>query len=361
MSRIYNFNPGPATLPLEVLEQAREELPDYQGLGMSVMEISHRSKDYEAINSEAEARIKKLAGVGEDYRVLFVQGGASLQFAQVPLNFSHSGKVPNYILTGSWSDKALSEANKVGPTHVAASTKDAKYTRIPRGDEIQIGDNAAYVHITTNNTITGTQWHTLPDVGDAPLIADASSDILSRPFPAERFAMLYAGAQKNLGPAGVTVLLLRESLMEQESAEIPVFLRYSTHAKADSLYNTPPAFGVYMVNLVTRWIEKGGGLPAMEQHNQQKAQLLYSAIDESGGFYHSPIAADSRSMMNVVFRLPSEDLEKQFISEASAAGMIGLKGHRSVGGIRASIYNAMSIEGCEALTSFMGEFARTHG
>jgi phosphoserine aminotransferase len=363
MGRIYNFNPGPATLPLHVLEQAQQELTDYQGLGMSVMEISHRSKDYEAINNEAEARIKRLSGVGDDYRVLFLQGGASLQFAMLPMNFLHSGKVADYILTGSWSEKALSEAKRLetGATHIAASTKEEKYTRIPRSDELQVSDNAAYVHITSNNTITGTQWHTLPEVGDVPLVADASSDILSRPFAANRFALLYAGTQKNLGPAGVTVVLVRESWLEQASSDIPAFLQYTTHAKANSLYNTPPAFGVYMVNLVTRWIEESGGLEAMEQHNQQKARLIYNAIDASDGFYRSPVAADSRSLMNIVFRLPSEDLEKQFISAAAAEGMIGLKGHRSVGGIRASVYNAMSQEGCQALASFMGTFAQQHG
>jgi phosphoserine aminotransferase len=363
MSRVYNFNPGPATLPLPVLEQAQQELLDYHGLGMSVMEMSHRSKDYEAINNEAEARIKRLAGVGDDYRVLFLQGGASLQFAMVPMNFLHGGKVGNYILTGSWSEKALSEATRLesGPTHVAASSKDEKYMRIPRSDELQLSDNPAYVHITTNNTIAGTQWHTLPEVGDVPLVADASSDILSRPFPADKYALVYAGAQKNLGPAGVTIVLLRESWLQEAATSIPAFLQYSTHAKANSLYNTPPSFAVYMVNLVTKWIEDNGGLSATEERNQQKAQVIYSAIDMSGGFYRGPVAADSRSMVNIVFRLPSEELEKQFLSEATSAGLVGLKGHRSVGGIRASLYNAMSLEGCEALAAFMQDFVQQHG
>ncbi len=361
MSRVYNFNPGPATLPLPVLEQAQQELLDYQGQGMSVMEISHRSKPYEAINSEAEARIKRLCGLADDYRVLFLQGGASLQFAMVPLNFLHGAAVGNYVLTGSWSEKALGEAVKIGATHVAASTREEHYTRIPRADEIQLSEGAAYVHITTNNTIVGTQWHTIPDFDAVPLIGDASSDILSRPFPAEKFALLYAGAQKNLGPAGVTVVLVRQSLMEQENSAIPAILRYSTHAKADSLYNTPPAFNVYLLNLVTRWIEENGGLEAMEQRNQQKAQCIYSAIDESGGFYRSHIAADSRSLMNIVFRLPSEEFESQFVKASAAAGMVGLKGHRSVGGIRVSIYNAMTMEGCQALADFMQTFVQQHG
>jgi phosphoserine aminotransferase len=281
----------------------------------------------------------------------------------VPMNFLHSGKVANYILTGSWSEKALNEATRmeIGATHVAASTRDEKFTRIPRTDEIQLSDNPAYMHITSNNTIAGTQWHTIPDFGEVPLIADASSDILSRPFPASNFALIYAGAQKNLGPAGVTVVLIRQSLLDQTPASVPAFLTYATHAKANSLYNTPPAFAVYMLNLVMNWIEEQGGLEAMEQHNQQKAQRIYSAIEENSGFYSSPVAADSRSLMNIVFRLPGEELEKQFISEAAAAGMIGLKGHRSVGGIRASLYNAMSLEGCQALASFMNEFVKKHG
>ncbi len=363
MHRIYNFNPGPGTLPLPVLEQVQQELPDYQNQGMSVMELSHRSKAYEAINNEAEARIKRLVGVGEGYRVLFVQGGASLQFAMVPLNFLHSGAVADYVLTGSWSDKALAEANRLetGTTHVAGSTKDEKYTRIPREDELQLSKSPAYVHVTTNNTIVGTQWHTLPDFGDTPVIADASSDILSRPFPANQFALMYAGAQKNLGPAGVTILLLRESLLEQAAAGIPAFLQYATHLKAGSLYNTPPTFGVYMVNLVAGWIEDNGGLEGMEQRNQHKARLIYDTIDTSNGFYRSPVAVDSRSLMNIVFRLPSEDLESQFIAQASKEGMVGLKGHRSVGGIRASLYNAMTVEGTQALASFMQQFAASHG
>lgn len=361
MSRVYNFNPGPATLPLPVLEQAQQELLEYQNQGMSVIENSHRGKTYEAINSEAEARFKRLSEVGDDYRVLFLQGGASLQFAMLPMNFLHSGTEGNYVLTGSWSEKALSEAKKVGATHIVASTKEDKYTRIPRVDELQPGSNPAYVHITTNNTIAGTQWHTLPSFGEVPLVADASSDILSRPFPAKKFSLIYAGAQKNLGPSGVTVVLIRESLLSQCNPDIPAFLRYETHAKANSLYNTPPVFNVYMVNLVLGWIEENGGLNAMEERNQQKAQCIYSTVEDSSGFYNSPIAADSRSLMNIVFRLPSEELEQRFISEAAREGMVGLKGHRSVGGIRVSLYNAMTMEGCQALAAFMRQFAQQNG
>ncbi len=361
MNRVHNFNPGPSTLPLAVLEQAREELLDYHGLGMSVMEISHRSKDYEAINSEAEARIKRLMGLGDDYRVLFIQGGASMQFATVPLNFLPAGATADYLLTGSWSVKAQKEAQNIGTTHVAATTKGENFCRVPRADEIQLSDAPAYVHITSNNTIVGTQWHSWPDVGNAPLIADMSSDILSRPIDASKFALMYAGAQKSIGPAGVTVVIMRQSLIDQGSQSIPTIFRYATHAEADSLYHTPPVFGVYMVNLVLGWIEEQGGLEALGKRNQQKAQTIYDAIDRSGGFYRPHAELESRSLMNITFRLASEDLEKQFITQATKAGLIGLKGHRSVGGIRASIYNAMTPEGCSALASFMDEYARTNG
>lgn len=361
MGRVYNFNPGPATLPLPVLEQVQQELLDYQGLGMSVLEISHRSKEYEAINSEAEARIKRLLGVGDDYRVLFLQGGASLQFAMLPLNFLGTGQVANYILTGSWSEKALEEATKLGATHVAASTREEHYMRIPRTDEIQLSAAPAYVHITTNNTIFGSQWHTLPDVGAVPLVADASSDFLSRPLAASKFALIYAGAQKNFGPSGVTMVLVRQSWLDQGAKNLPAILRYSTHAKNNSLYHTPPTFAVYMVNLVAGWIEEQGGLSAIEERNQRKANILYGVIDGSNGFYSNPVAPDSRSLMNVIFRLPNEALENQFVKAATAAGLVGLKGHRSVGGMRASIYNAMSVEGCEALADFMRAFAQQPG
>ncbi len=368
MSRVYNFNPGPATLPLPVLEQAQQELVDYQGRGYSILEASHRSKEYEAINGQAEARLKALLGLGEAYRVVFLQGGASLQFAMLPMNFLTPGSIANYILTGSWSEKALKEAEKVAASlnvqpgvHVAASTSAENYRRVTRADEIHLSEQPAYVHITTNNTIYGTQWHTLPDVGDVPLVADMSSDILSRPLAADKLALFYAGAQKNLGPAGVTVVVLREAWLEQAAKTAPTILRYATHVSNDSLYNTPPAFAVYLLNLVLGWIEDQGGLTAMGQHNDAKAQLIYAAIDQSNGFYQGHAEQDSRSLMNITFRLPDEALEKQFVSEASAAGMLGLKGHRSVGGIRASVYNAMPLEGCRTLADFMADFARRNG
>ncbi len=367
MGRIYNFNPGPAVLPLPVLEQAQSELIDYRGAGMSVMEMSHRSKDYEAINADAEARVKRLLGLGEDYRVLFVQGGASLQFAMLPLNFLPAGATADYILSGSWAQKAIDEATKVGAVNIAATMKEERYTRMPAADEIALSEQPAYVHITSNETIQGVQWTQFPDVGAAPLVSDMSSDIMSRPFDAGKFALIYAGAQKNIGPSGVAVVIIRQSWIEQAAttlpggATLPAILRYATFAKNNSLYNTPPSFAVYMVNLVLGWIEDQGGLAAIEQVNRQKADLIYAAIDGSDGFYRGHAALESRSMMNVTFRLPSEDLEKQFVSEAKAAGMVGLGGHRSVGGIRASIYNALTLEACQALAGFMSEFVQKNG
>ncbi len=361
MSRVYNFSPGPATLPLPVLDHARQELLNYQGTGVSILETSHRSKEFEAVISQAEERFKQLLGLGDDYRVLFLQGGASLQFAMIPYNFLPTGATADYILTGSWATKACNEAQKLGQVHVAATTKADTFNRIPNSDEITLSDSPAYVHICTNNTLYGTQWHTLPDTGGAPLVADMSSDILCRPLEANKFGIIYAGSQKNLGPAGVTVVIMRQSLIDQCPEHLPVILNYATHAKANSLYNTPPAFPIYMVNLVLGWIEEQGGLPAMEQRNTQKAQAIYDVLDNSNGYYRPHAAKDSRSLMNITFRLPDEDKEKKFISEAASAGMVGLKGHRSVGGVRASIYNAMSLEGCQALASFMETFMSKNG
>lgn len=361
MTKVYNFNAGPAILPRPVLERAQQELLDYQGRGISVMEMSHRSKEYEAINAEAEARFKRLLKLDESYRVLFIQGGASLQFAMVPLNFLPANGTVDLLMTGSWSEKAKEEAAKIGKVHEAASTEAENYCRIPRPEEIHLSDNPAYVHMTSNETIHGVQWHDWPEVGERPLVADMSSDILSRPFDATKFDLIYAGAQKNLGPSGVTAVLIRQSWMETAAKTPPTMLRYVTYAKNNSLYNTPPSFGVYLLNLVLGWIEDSGGLEGMAQRNERKASAIYAAIDNSGGFYRGHAAPDSRSLMNVTFRLPSEALEKQFVTEATAANMIGLAGHRSVGGIRASIYNAMDQEGCEALASFMQEFARRNG
>lgn len=358
MGSVHNFNAGPAMLPVPVLEQVQAELRDYQGRGMSIMEMSHRSKEYEAINAQAEERFKRLLGVGEGYRVLFVQGGASTQFAMVPMNFLPAGQTADFLMTGLWAEKAYEEAAALGQAHIAASTKEGNYRRVPRQEEIQFSDNSAYVHLTSNETIQGIQFHTIPDVGDRPLVADMSSDILSRPLDAKKFALIYAGAQKNLGPSGVTAVLLRESWLASANKKVPTMLRYNTHVKNNSLYNTPPSFGVYMLNLVLGWIENLGGLSAMAQRNEQKAKFLYDAIDGSNGYYRGHAEPNSRSLMNVTFRLPSEELEKKFVSEAQKAGMVGLAGHRLVGGIRASIYNAIGPESCQALASFMNDFAR---
>jgi phosphoserine aminotransferase len=358
MSIVYNFNAGPAMLPPPVLEQVQAELRDYQGRGMSIMEMSHRSKEYEAINSQAEATFKRLLGLGDGYRVLFVQGGASTQFAVVPMNFLPPGGSADYLVTGAWAEKACEEAAALGKAHIAASTKEGDYRRVPRPSEIRLSPSPAYVHLTSNETIQGVQWPTFPDVGDRPLVADMSSDILSRPFDAGRFSLIYAGAQKNLGPSGVTAVVLREAWLAKANKNVPTMLRYATHVKNNSLYNTPPSFGVYILNLVLQWIEKSGGLAAMGERNARKAALLYDAIDRSNGFYRGHAEPEARSQMNVTFRLPSEALEKQFVSEALAAGMIGLAGHRSVGGIRASIYNAIGLKECEALAAFMKDFAR---
>ncbi|MGQ9780520.1 MAG: 3-phosphoserine/phosphohydroxythreonine transaminase [Bacillota bacterium] len=357
-ARVYNFNPGPATLPLPVLEEIQRDLLDFAGTGMSVLEVSHRSKEYEAVHLETEAMLKELLGLGEDYRVLFLGGGASLQFAMVPLNFLPAGATADYILTGSWSEKAYEEAARLGHVHIAASAKDTNYDRIPAPEEIKLSPNPAYVHITSNNTIYGTQWATLPSFGGIPLVADMSSDLLSRRFDATKFALIYAGAQKNLGPAGVTVVIIRRDMLEKVPQNLPVMLRYDIHAKNNSLYNTPPAFAVYTMMLVLRWVKAQGGLEAIEARNREKAALVYAAIDESGGFYRGHARPEARSMMNVTFRLPNEELEKAFLAEAKAAGLVGLKGHRSVGGMRASIYNAMPVEGCRLLSEFMRDFAR---
>jgi phosphoserine aminotransferase len=358
MSPVFNFNAGPAMLPPSVLEQVRGELRDYHGTGMSIMEMSHRSKEFEAINAGAEAAFKRLLGVGDGYRVVFVQGGASTQFAMVPMNFLPAGRGADYLVTGAWGEKACAEASALGAARVAASTKADGYRRVPRPDEISLSAEPAYVHLASNETIHGTQWHSFPDVGNRPLVADMSSDILSRPFDAGRFALVYAGAQKNLGPAGVTAVLLRESWLASANKNVPTMLRYATHVKNNSLYNTPPTFGIYVLGLVLQWIEGLGGLPAMAERNTAKARIVYDAIDRSGGFYRGHAEAESRSLMNVTFRLPSEALEKKFATEALAGGMIGLAGHRSVGGIRASLYNAVPSEACQALASFMDDFAR---
>lgn len=359
-ARVYNFNPGPATLPLPVLEEIQRDLLDFNGTGMSIMEISHRSKEYEAVHEETEAALKEILGLGADYRVLFLGGGASMQFDMVPMNFLPAGASADYIVTGNFAERACEEAMKVGQVNVAANTKDSNHNRIPAPGEIRLSPNPAYVHITSNNTIFGTQWRTLPSFGAIPLVADMSSDILSRRFDAAKFALIYAGAQKNLGPAGVTIVIIRQDMLAKVPDTLPAMLRYDIHAKNNSLYNTPPGIAVYTTMLVLRWLKKEGGLEAIERRNEEKAALVYAAIDGSNGFYNGHAVPEARSLMNVTFRLPNEDLEKAFASEAAKVGLVNLKGHRSVGGMRTSLYNAMPVEGCRRLAQFMREFQQSH-
>ncbi|HKF59039.1 MAG TPA: 3-phosphoserine/phosphohydroxythreonine transaminase [Blastocatellia bacterium] len=358
--RIYNFAAGPAVLPLPVLEEVRDNLLSLPGVGMSILEISHRSKVFEEILNQTVSDIKSLAGIGDDYHVLFIQGGASMQFSMVPMNILPASGSADYIMTGAWSKKAAKEAQKVSKVNIAASTESEGFKRVPAQNEIKLDPAAAYVHITTNNTIFGTEWRQEPDAGSVPLVADTSSDMFSRPIEVNRYGLIYAGAQKNLGPAGVTLVIIRDDLLKRSPQGLPTMMDYNTYAKENSLYNTPPTFAIYIVGLVMRWIKNQGGLTEIGRRNEEKARVLYDQID-STGFYRGHAKADSRSQMNVTFRLPSEELEKQFVSEATRAGLDGLKGHRSVGGCRASIYNAFPLEGVQALVSFMKEYERTHG
>ncbi len=355
--RIYNFNPGPAVLPLPVLEEIQSELLNYKGSGMSVMEISHRSSWFDDILNDAVERAKRLLGVGERYHVLFIQGGASLQFAMIPMNFLPEGKSADYVNTGTWSTKAIKEAQiQSKPHQVVASSEDRDFAYIPK--DIAFTKDAAFAHITSNNTIKGTQWSRFPDTNGVPIVSDMSSDIFSRPLDMEKFGMIYAGAQKNIGPSGICMVIVRDDLLGLIPEGLPSMLDYSTFMKKNSLYNTPPTFAIYSVQLVLKWIEETvGGLEAMDQRNREKANLLYDAMDASS-FYTGTADTDSRSLMNVTFRLPSEDLEKKFIAEAEKAGLAGLKGHRSVGGCRASIYNAMPVEGVRTLVDFMKSFEK---
>jgi phosphoserine aminotransferase len=359
--RIYNFSAGPAVMPEPVLAEAQRDLMALPGVGMSVLEISHRSKVFEEILAKTVADIRTLAGIPEGWHVLFVGGGASLQFSMVPMNLLPAGGSADYIVTGSWSQKAVKEAKRVGNVSIAATTESENFARIPSPSELKLDPSAAYVHFTTNNTIFGTQFPSDPATGSVPLVADASSDIFSRPVDVKKYGLIYAGAQKNLGPAGATLVILRDDLLARSPATLPTMLNYNTHAKENSLYNTPPSFAIYLVGLVAKWLLAEGGLAAMAKRNEEKAKLIYDAIDGSGGFYKGHAAAADRSWMNVTFRLPSEDLEKSFVAEATKQGLDGLKGHRSVGGIRASIYNAFPEEGVDALVGFMSDFQRARG
>ncbi|MDQ2937852.1 MAG: 3-phosphoserine/phosphohydroxythreonine transaminase [Acidobacteriota bacterium] len=360
MERIHNFSAGPAILPVPVLEEAQRDMLSLPGIGMSVMEISHRSKTFDEIFGRAESGLRELLGVSDDYHVLFLQGGASLQFSMIPMDFLPQDGRADYIITGSWGKKALKEARRAGTANVAATMADGGFTRVPGHDELKLDPKAAYVHITTNETIEGVEWKQEPDVGEVPLFADASSDILSHPISVDRYALIYAGAQKNMGPSGVTLVIIRDDLLKQIPDGLHTMLDYRTHVENKSLYNTPNTWGIYLISLVCKWLKDKGGLGGMQRENEKKAGLLYDAID-STDFYRGHADPDSRSIMNVTFRLPSEELEKKFTSEATAQGMDGLKGHRSVGGIRASIYNAFPLAGVEALVGFMKEFERKNG
>jgi phosphoserine aminotransferase len=361
-NQVFNFSAGPAVLPAPVLEQIQAELIDYHGCGMSVLEMSHRSKEFMAIRDKAEAGLRQVMAIPADYAVLFLQGGASLQFAMVPLNLYLQGNPVDVIHTGAWTAKAIEELEKVAAYHIAASTEAEKFRRLPTPAEINFTENASYVYLASNNTIFGAQWRDFPQTGDIPLVADMSSDILSRPVDVSQFGLIFAGAQKNLGPAGVTVVILRPELAERAPKTYPTMLQYRTHIKNQSLYNTPPTFAIYVIGLVMDWLQAQGGLPAIERHNEAKAQILYDAIDRTG-FYTCPVLAKDRSRMNVVYRIKDGDetLEKRFLEEAAAAGFKELKGHRSVGGLRASLYNAQSLAAVEALVDFMNTFEARYG
>ncbi|HEU4710604.1 MAG TPA: 3-phosphoserine/phosphohydroxythreonine transaminase [Pyrinomonadaceae bacterium] len=358
--RIFNFSAGPAVLPVPVLEEAQRDLLSLPGVGMSVMEISHRSKTFDEIHARAESGIRELLSIPDNYRILFLQGGASLQFSMVPMNFLPADGIADYILTGSWGKKALKEAKRTGNVNVAATMADGGFTRVPGNEEISLTPSASYVHITSNETIEGVQWKHEPDTGSVPLVCDASSDILSRAIPVDKYGLIYAGAQKNIGPSGVTLVIIRDDLLQHIPDGLHTMLDYRTHVENNSLYNTPNTWGIYIISLVCKWIKDKGGIAGMEKENDDKARLLYEAIDATD-FYRGHADADARSAMNVTYRLPSEELEKKFTSEATAQGLDGLKGHRSVGGIRASIYNAFPRAGVEALVSFMKEFERKNG
>lgn len=357
MSRATNFFAGPSVLPEEVFQEIADQMVDYKGTGLSLMETSHRSATYDEVHNGAVDLMKELFSIPDNYKVLFLGGGATLQFSMIPLNFLGEGNRADYTLTGTWSKKAADDAAKIGTVNAVFDGKESSYTSLTDASNLKPSEGARYLHMTSNETIGGIQWKNWPNTGDVPLICDMSSDILSRPVPIEKFGMIYAGAQKNLGPAGATVIIIRDDLVAKCPDNLTAYLNYKIHADKNSLYNTPPVFSVYAINLVLKRMKAMGGLDAMAAHNQKKSEMLYSVIDSSNGFYSSPVDRNFRSDMNVVFRLPSEELENKFIAEATAEHMYGLKGHRSVGGCRASIYNSMTIEGVEKLTSFMKNFA----
>lgn len=356
MYRALNFNAGPAALPEEVLKEAEKSMLNFGNTGMGIMELSHRSSEYQAVHDQAITSLRRLLAIPDDFEVLFIQGGASLQFSMVPMNLLGKDQAAHYVLSGSWSEKALKEADKIGETVISASSKDQKYSFIPKYSQDEIPDNAAYLHITSNNTIYGTQWQSFPSNKKTPVVADMSSDILSRPLKVDQFDLIYAGAQKNLGPSGVTVVIIRKELLKRSSEMLPVMLNYNTFANNNSLYNTPPTLSIYLLSLVLQWAEQIGGLEQIEKANEMKAKMLYDVIDESEGFYIGHAHKNSRSRMNVTFNLQSEDLSREFQKQAKEAGFVGLGGHRSIGGCRASIYNAVPEHHVEKLAAFMKAF-----
>jgi len=360
MDRIFNFSAGPAALPQAVLEQARDELVNWHGSGMSVMEMSHRGKEYMSIQAEAEADLRELMGIPANYKVLFLQGGASTQFAMIPMNLLRGKVSADYLNTGEWSKKAIKEAKKYGGVNVVASSEDKNFTYAPTQDAWKLDPNAAYVHFTPNETIGGVEIFWTPDTGSVPLVADMSSNILSRPIDVTKYGLIYAGAQKNIGPAGLTIVIVRDDLLGQTVAGTPTMFDYKIHGDNDSMYNTPPTYAIYIAGLVFKQLKAKGGIAAMEATNRAKAKLIYDALDASS-FFHSPVARENRSLMNIPFTLKDAALDEEFLKGAKARGMVQLKGHRSVGGMRASIYNAMPVEGIQALVDWMKEFEKLHG
>ncbi len=356
--RAFNFYAGPATLPTEVLETAQAELLNYKGTGISILEISHRSKEYDAVINDATSLVHEVFGVPEEYKVLWLQGGASTQFYMVPANILLPGKGADFVNTGVWAKKAIKEAKLYGDVNVVASSEDRNFCYIPK--DLKFNQDASYVHIASNNTIFGTQWQTYPDTGEVPLVCDMSSDIMSRELDVKKFGMIFAGAQKNMGPAGVTLVIVREDLMERTPEDLPTMMKYKTHADKNSMFNTPSCFAIYISKMVLEWLKSNGGVAGIEARNREKGAMIYDAIDNSNGFYKGHADPDSRSLMNVTFRLPTEELEAQCVQDGLARGLVGLKGHRSVGGMRASIYNAMTVQGVKTLCEFLKEFQESH-
>jgi phosphoserine aminotransferase len=354
VNRAFNFYAGPATLPLPVLRRAQAELLDYRGTGVSILEISHRAKEFDDIMNDACALVHEIFGVPDDYKVLWLQGGASSQFYMVPANIMHMGKGADFVNTGTWSKKAIKEAKLYGEVNIVASSEDRNFCYIPK--DLKFNSDASYVHLASNNTIFGTQWQTYPDTGEVPLVCDMSSDIMCRAVDVKKFGIIFAGAQKNMGPAGTTLVIVREDLIDRAPENTPTMMRYKTHADKNSMFNTPPCFSIYICKMVLEWLKENGGVSWIEQRNRKKAEKLYNVIDNSNGFYSGHADTDSRSLMNVTYRLPTEELEAQCVKEGLARGLVGLKGHRSVGGMRASIYNAMPTEGVDKLCEFLKEF-----